>query len=363
MTSEMTAKERLEAALENRPVDYLPFSPFLAYLWSSLDEATQRVGPLAYLQRVGATPLWRGAPCPVKAIPPELRTRSFEENGRTVTETVTPVGTLREARKGSDSGNTSFLIEHSLKEEEDFKVLTWIEEHTKFEIDREPVENHLNGAGGEGLSIGMLIPRCKSAYQSLVEHHVGTEELIYALEDYPETVDALWRVMVENDLQAVRLAMEADCYDYYLTWEDSSTQNYSPAQYDRFIGAEIREWCKTLAAHGKRYVQHACGHVKDLVGRMKDTGACAVESISPPPTGNVTIAEARAAVGGDFGIIGGIEPTAFLNLSLEELGPYCEQVIAEGRGGPFVLANSDSCPPGVTEEKMRLMAEVAKGYR
>jgi len=88
-----------------------------------------------------------------------------------------------------------------------------------------------------------------------------------------------------------------------------------------------------------------------------------VESISPPPTGNITIREAREVVGGDFAIIGGIEPTQFLTLSLKDLGPYVEQVIAEGRGGPFVLANSDSCPPGVTVEKFALVAEIARTHR
>jgi hypothetical protein len=44
-----------------------------------------------------------------------------------------------------------------------------------------------------------------------------------------------------------------------------------------------------------------------------------------------------------------------------ELGPYVETVIADATGGPFVLANSDSCPPGVTVEKFRRVADVAKG--
>ena len=93
---------------------------------------------------------------------------------------------------------------------------------------------------------------------------------------------------------------------------------------------------------------------------MRDHGVFAIESISPPPTGNMTIAAARAAVGDTMGIIGGIEPTQFLNLSVEALGPYVESVIAEGAGGPFVLANSDSCPPGVTVEKFKRVADVVR---
>jgi uroporphyrinogen-III decarboxylase len=62
------------------------------------------------------------------------------------------------------------------------------------------------------------------------------------------------------------------------------------------------------------------------------------------------------------GIIGGIEPTILLHTPLEKLEAYVEQVIAEAAGGPFVLANSDSCPPGVEAEKFALIARVARRY-
>ena len=74
----------------------------------------------------------------------------------------------------------------------------------------------------------------------------------------------------------------------------------------------------------------------------------------------MTLAAARRCAGRDFAIIGGIEPTQFLNLSLPALEGYVEQVIADGFGGPFVLANSDSCPPGVAMEKFRLVGDVVR---
>ena len=165
--------------------------------------------------------------------------------------------------------------------------------------------------------------------------------------------------MVANDLKAAKLSLDSD-YDYFLTYEDSSTQNYSPEQYDEFIGSEIGQWCDMLKRAGKYYIQHACGHVAALTERMRDHGVFAIESISPPPTGNLTIKDARAMVGDTMGIIGGIEPTEFLNLSEEELGPYVETVIDDAQGGPFVLANSDSCPPGVTIEKFKIVANIAR---
>jgi len=359
MLPEMTAKERTVAALSGHPVDYLPFSPFLAYVWESFPQAIQDQGQLEFHHQIGATPLWRGAPCPVQAVPPNIETRTAVNGVYTLTEIETPVGSLRQVHRHSEMGNTNFLVEHPLKSVEDFKVQLWIEEHTTYRVDLAPVEEHFAGPGREGLSIGMLIPRGKTAFQSMIEHNVGTEELAYALEDHRDIVEQLWQAMVQGDLAAARLAAESSTYTHYLTWEDSSTQNYSPRQYERYIASEIQQWCALLEAQGMHYIQHACGHLRALLSPMKASGVYAVESISPPPTGNIAIREARAIVGSDFGIIGGIEPTQFLNLSLAQLAPYVEQVIADGQGGPFVLANSDSCPPGVTIQKFKLVADLA----
>lgn len=362
--SSLSAHDRLVAALSGEPVDYLPFSPFLAYVWETFPKAIRDAGQLAFHHRIGATPLWRGAPCPVRARLPGAVEVVTRRNGcHIATETRTPVGTLREVKRCSDEANTEFLIEHPLKTEADYKVQLWIEEHTTYEVDLAPVREHLTGNGREGLSIGMLIPRTKSAFQMLIEHDAGTEALTYALADIPETVTALWEAMVAGDMKAAQLAMETGFYTYYLTWEDSSTQNTSPRQYRRYIAPEIEQWCTLLAANGMHYIQHACGHLRDLLSPMKASGAVGVESLSPPPTGNISVAEARELVGGDFAIIGGIEPTRFLRLPLDELEPYVEQVIADLRGGPFILANSDSCPPGVTVEKFALAAHVARRHR
>ena len=359
----MTSRERITAALLGQATDHLPFCPFLAYVWESFPAEIRNPGQLAFHHLVGADPLWRGAPCPVRAIPPEtLEIRASDDRDRSVQELRTPVGTLRQAWGRSEAGQTSFLVEHPLKTEADYKVQLWIEEHTRLVYDPTPVNAHFAGDGREGLSLGMLLPRFKSAYQTLVEHLVGTEELVYAQADFPDIVQELWQVMAAKNMEAVRLALQSP-YEFFLTWEDSSTQNYSPEQYDRFIGSEIGDWCRVLSANGKRYVQHACGHVDALVGRMQAHGVHAVESISPPPTGNIPIAAARQIIGNRMGIIGGIGPTQFLQLSEQQLGPYVESVIAEGAGGPFVLANSDSCPPGVTVAKFRLVADIAKAAR
>jgi hypothetical protein len=356
----MTSRERLAAALLGRRVDRLPFAPFLAYVWESFPADVQARGQLQFHHDIGADPLWRGAPCPVRVSTPGLEVRTRQEGRRAYAEFETPVGTLRTVHITSpDAGQTAFIVEHPVKTVEDLKTQLWIEEHTRIEFDPKPAEDHLTGAGRDGLSLGMLVYRGKTAFQAMVEYTCGTEELVMLLADAPDETEALAAAMTANNLRCAELAAQAP-YDFWLTFEDSSTQNYSPRLYERFIEPEIARYCEMLGGMGKRYVQHACGHLRHLLPAMTRSGVVAVESLSPPPTGNITLREARAILGADVGIIGGIEPTAFLNLPDDEFPAYVEQVIRDGSGGPFILANSDSCPPGVTPERFAVAARVAR---
>jgi uroporphyrinogen-III decarboxylase len=86
----------------------------------------------------------------------------------------------------------------------------------------------------------------------------------------------------------------------------------------------------------------------------------AVESLSPPPTGNVEVWEAQEILDSQMGIIGGIEPVHFLTLNLNDFREYVETLLDRTRPQHYVLANSDSCPPGVSIEKFRLVTQMVR---
>ena len=354
----MKSKERLRAALLGQPVDRLPWSPNLCYLFETLPAEIQKLGHMGVCKLVGADLLNRFVESPTLRIEPdEMKTVEWQENGRRYVETQTPVGSIRKAFQRSDEGGgTEFLIEHPLKSIEDYKVQIWIEEHVRLE------RNPDAAPSDESLDFAVLLPgpdMIKSTFQRMVERLIGTQQLAYDLMDFPEEVDALWEACRANNRKALKIAAETD-FEFFLTIEDTSTQNYSPAMYEQYVLPEVSEWVKVLGENDKYFVQHACGHIKGLLPAMNRSGLLAVESLSPAPTGNLTVKEAREGLDPNIGIIGGIEPTELLNRSLDELGPYVEQVIEDARGGPFILANADSCPPGVSLEKFKLITEIAQ---
>ena len=358
----MTSKERLQAAMKGEPVDRMPFAPLLAYFWEARPRAVREAGQLAFLRSVGADPLWRCSPGAVTHDVPGLKIRTVRRGSEEACFYETPIGTLLERFRLSPEGATRYLVEHAVKGREDYRILASMEENTRVFIDAAPMRRHFEEDGREGLSLGNPIHVRhenvrKTAFQSLVEHWVGTEKLIYDLFDHPEEIDLVLEPMRERNREAVRLSAGLDEYDWFLSFEDSSTQNYSPDMYSTYIAPELTEWARILSDGGKEYVQHACGHLRDLLPALREQGSWGVESLTPPETGNISVAETRKALGPEFGIIGGLEPVKLANLDPQELPAYVDEVLAENAGGRFILSNADSCPPEVEPEKFRIIAD------
>jgi uroporphyrinogen-III decarboxylase len=122
----------------------------------------------------------------------------------------------------------------------------------------------------------------------------------------------------------------------------------------------MNRWGYALESAGKSLIHHACGHLKALLPIMKEEAIIAIESISPPPTGNVELWEARDIVGPDLCLIGGIEPVHFLTLEDDAFEVYVRDLVERMPRKAFILANSDSCPPGVPLERFIRVGEIVK---
>ncbi len=373
---QMTSRERLLAALRGQEIDRIPWSPFLAYWWEHQPQEIQDCGQLWFLKEIGADPLLRGFATPFTSSDihgvgyypdsfynpiPDCETRREVKGDDWRIQYVTPVGTLTTLSRYSALANTRFVIEHPVKQREDYKVLSYIVERMVIEPNYQPIQQAIEELGEDGLYMPLISPFLKTPFQALVEHFVGTQQLVYDLVDYPEEVEALLAVMSERAMEAVQIAVESPA-EAFITWEDSSTTNVSPAMFARYIAPELTRWGQVVHAAGKLLIHHACGHVRHLLPIMAEEAIDAMESLSPPPTGDVEIWEAQEVLSPRVGIVGGIEPTHFLNLDLDGLRDYVEELLAQVNPCHYVLANSDSCPPGVSAEKFRLVTEIVRSY-
>jgi len=376
-TIEMSPKERLLASIKGEETDRVPWSPFLAYFWEDQSEEIQQRGQLEFLENIGADPLLRGV-----YGTDVLQLFKLKRNCCHVNEIVktnikhiiyeTPVGNLKESYKYSTDGNTWFLVEHPVKNAEDFKILTYLNEDLTIIPDNKAMKKFkeiYKKTGNRALYLpiigtGTTVGAFKSSFQAMVEHWVGTEQLVYSLYDYPEIVKEALQEMRKNSIDTVKISVQSPA-EAFIFWEDTSTTNISPQYFSDYVVPEINDWGEIIHQADKFLIHHACGHLKDLISLMAKTKIDMIESISPPPTGNIEIWDAALKLPENIGLIGGIEPTVFLFSNLNELKIYVQNLLNRMRGYKFILANSDSCPPGVSLEKFKMITELIKkeGYR
>ena len=128
----------------------------------------------------------------------------------------------------------------------------------------------------------------------------------------------------------------------------------------KYTKPEIDRWGELIHGARKLLVHHACGHLKDLLPLMARSNIDAIESISPPPTGNVTLQEAAAILPEHIALIGGLEPVRLMNGTVESVCTDAMELMNDLAGRRFVLGNSDSCPPNVEYEKFLAVTDLVR---
>ena len=351
----MTHKQRLLAAIRGEPVDKTPWSPFLAYWWEGHPEIARDRPQWRVMLEMGGDPMLRGFGSAWR-----LEQTGVDRSERTVghvrqVSLNTPVGALCEQYTYSPAADSWFLTGHPLKTAEDYKILTWINEHSRIIHDDTQLARDLAATGEDALIIPIIGSQYKTCFQSLVEHWVGTVELCYMLEDNPRVVEECLAAMRAVAIKTVECSAASPA-EVFIFWEDSSTTNISPAMFEKYTAPEIRAWGDMLHGAGKLLVHHACGHLKGLLPMIGQLPIDALESASPPPTGNIALEAIREALPDHIALIGGIEPVFFENCTMAQLKARTQDLLRSQHGTRFVLANSDSCPPGVSYQKLCAVA-------
>jgi len=334
----------------------MAWAPFLAYWWEkAATPAMHELGSSNFLRAIGADVLLRGtAPLFQKEYGRTTRTGTTEGE-RHITSFHTPIGSLHSASRYSAAGDTWFLTEHPVTCAEDFKILEYIAKDTQLIPDYSEYEATLL-ANPDALQVPLVTPEGKTAFQSMIEYWVGTEELCYMLADDAAQIEPALAAMQALSMEGARLSAASPA-EAFISWEDTSTTNLSPTWYERYVLPEINGWCDILHSKNKLYIQHACGHLRALAPLIAASHIDAIESVSAPPTGDITPLELANLLPNHIAMISGIEPTFFMNATLDELAAHVAEVCHAFAGRRFILANADSCPPSVAVEKFGFVSK------
>jgi len=132
--------------------------------------------------------------------------------------------------------------------------------------------------------------------------------------------------------------------------------------YRDFVVPFERQVADAVRAEGVVVYTHTCGRIGDRLDLMEATGTMGIDTLDPPPLGDVELAEAKRGAGSRLFLKGNMNSAALLEYTTEE------QVIAEASacidigkvGGGYILSSACSIAPGVEPWKLELLVPLAE---
>ena len=315
----MTGRERITAILNRKPVDRLAWTTLVdGHTLNNLPAGMQGMSGIDFYRYIGCDifllnnwGIQPGFSSPALEWPEEVRVVSRRDDGKTIQELQTPKGILRTIYRGGHP------IKYPVTSKEEINLYRQIWEKAQFVArDDSQAYEKINAVIAEyGITTRFWGP---STIPRLLEYNMGVKNFYYLLCDYPQEMEALINTIHQRELKAFEILAQGPC-DVIILCENTSTFYIGPEIYRKYNGPHVRDFVQIVHAAGKTAIIHMCGHVKNILDQIKDTGLDGIHALTPPPTGDTPFHLSLDVLGEELIIIGVLDPTIFALGPVEEI--------------------------------------------
>lgn len=219
--------------------------------------------------------------------------RSFDGTDREqrITTWTTDSGELHERRVGE------WRQDYFVKQPDDYRILARM--FADAEVIAEPREFARReaevGDGGVTLAVPSLR---RTPFQSIQIDYAGLERFSYDLAAGEHGLFALLEVMEDILVREIAHIGRMGC-EHVKLWENLSLETMGPANFRRYLGPLYRRLADVLAPAQKLSL-HYDGKLRQVAADIADLPIYGIDSFTPPPEGDMSVAEARNAWPGTF---------------------------------------------------------------
>ncbi|MFA5865466.1 MAG: uroporphyrinogen decarboxylase family protein [Phycisphaerae bacterium] len=278
----------------------------------------------------------------------------------TDTETVieTPVGTQRQVLRVTPTCEYPKHVKWPVSCEEELKVATWRKENTTWRWDPSVFDQMYQTWGDLGAAT-MCLPRVN--IQDLYIDTMGTQNSIYALYDWPDTVQAYFRALDECHDRLIDV-INASPIDIINFGDNLHGGTLPPDLFVRYVLPTYQKRCEKLHRAGKFVHAHWDGDTKPLLPFARQTGLDGIEAITPKPQGDVTLEEIKDALGDDMFLIDGIPAIYFDHTFTIDVLEDCVRRLIDLFAPKLVLGISDEISSTGDIERIRFVGKIVDEY-
>ncbi len=212
----------------------------------------------------------------------------------------TPVGTLTDLRttsyaKGMAGFHSDWRLEFMVKQPADYEVLEFIIRDQVFCPAYDGVLKAREEMGDDGIIFSCLK---RVPFQRLWVEFTGIERLTFDLHDDPEPVQRVMDALLEKDREMWRVVAGSQV-DMVQCPDTVTYQVSGPKLFEQYFLPVYEELVQVINPADKPSFIHMDGSGRSLaevVNKLPE--GMIVEAFTPPPMGNYSVAEARAAWNG-----------------------------------------------------------------
>ena len=380
MGTEMTGKERLLAAIRHREPDRVPVSPRIAVFLSVYYGSSSWMHHLKAAEEFGfdiclpvaspVSPFIYSPPLVYGYLPQEVKVtqRIQEQDGSVIVWRTfeTPAGRLSDetylAPPGREYGVSPSPVkrEHLIKEPDDLEKLRYIMP----DPNRPSLSDYhriAHAIGDRGLAEVTLNPP--------LDHFLGDARGLpqFMMDYYLDRpfFDRTLAFFGEYGLTLLKATLEQGVRFIFDTWYYASlSAGWSPAIFRECFVPLMRQYAGLIHQYDGIYHVYDDGRMMQTLGDYVDAGADVVETLTPPPVGDIDLAEAKRLYGERTCLKGYVDLLYVLKMGTPELVERTvrEAIEVAAPGGGFILGTSDSIREGTPMENIVAYFETARRY-
>lgn len=136
----------------------------------------------------------------------------------------------------------------------------------------------------------------------------------------------------------------------------------SPRMYGRYVLPFERRVTQAVKAEGVPVYTHTCGSIGDRLELMLETGTEGIDTLDPPPLGNVELRDAKAQIGNRAFIKGNMNAVELLLFTTADqvINHAADRIRTGMPGGGYILSTACSVAPRMEPWKLELLTPLAE---
>ncbi|HHY82896.1 MAG TPA: hypothetical protein GX505_09505 [Clostridiales bacterium] len=288
---------------------------------------------------------------------PRVRVKHNCTNNTRETVYETPDGTLIRRDVFSKDTQTWHPDVYPIHDLESLKAARYLYEGIEYHIDKFQIANinlmeqNLSEKEWFYTTLG------RTPVMDLVEYMMGIENFSYIMYDHPIELNELIEIMQDSYLKRWKINLENTRIENIVAGEDTSTTLISPTIFEKYCLPHLRQYGEMISGQfGKNFIVHMCGKIKALMPLIDKIPAIAIEAVSTPPVGDVTIKEALEGMPSKT-VCGGSNASIWNKPYYEAARIILEDIQAAGDVSRLYLSSGGTMPIEADPENVKMVWE------